>query len=229
MTRRVSDRLLCFVVPLLFLLLFASQASAQINTWNLSGVTFDDSTTASGFITYNFGTSTVTNWSVSVQASPSFTARTYDPGNSTVSVDDTGNTQLTITLQESPAPGSGQRQFRITPVSALDGTLTTVPVNLATIGNGSGAVECFNCGPFREIVAGSFTIGPAVPTMSGPLLIGLTALLMATGSWMLVRRRSLALAGASVSPRDAREENALRRRLSRLMRGRSGPNHQPRR
>ncbi len=223
MTRRVSARLLSFVGSLLFLLLFASQASAQINTWNLSGVTFDDSTTASGFITYNFGTSSVTNWSVSVQASPSFTARTYDPGNSTVSVNDTGNTQLTIMFQESPAPGFSQRQFRITPVSALDGTLTTVPVNLATIGNGSGAVECFNCGPFRLIVAGSFTIA-AVPTMSGPLLIGLTTLLMATGSWMLLRRR------VSVAPaRVDGMHDALERNASTALTARHRPDDQPRR
>jgi hypothetical protein len=196
---RWSDRLLRLAGPLLVLILSASHANAQTNTWTLSGVTFNDSTAVSGFITYNFSTSTVTNWSVSVQTGASLAARVYDPSNSTAFTQNMGNPQLTIFLQESPAPASSQRQFRITPISALDGSLTTVPVNTATANNQSGGVECLNCGSHREIASGDFVIGAAVPTMSGPLLIGLTGLLMAAGSWVLLRRPAVPAPAASWS------------------------------
>ena len=155
------------LVGLAVLLALSTPAFAQVNTWNLSGVTLSDGTTASGFITYNFGTSTVLNWMVTVQlgTNPTFTARTYDPSNSTAFTQNLGNPQTTIILQELPAPPAGQRQWRVTPASALDGALPVVPINLATAGGGSGSVECFNCSPFRPITGGNLVLA-AVPTMS---------------------------------------------------------------
>jgi uncharacterized repeat protein (TIGR01451 family) len=137
--------------PILFLVVSASAASAQTHTWNLSGVQFGDGTSATGWISYDQGTNTVLNWFVAVQAG-TLTARTYYPGNSTGRTLAFGGAQRTIFLEEWPSPPGGQRQFRITPSTPLDGTSTTVPLDLS-----AGAEECFNCSPFRSIVAGSFT------------------------------------------------------------------------
>src|SRR5262245_41990724 len=96
--------------------LSASLATAQTNTWNLVGVTFNDGTSVSGFITYDFGGNTITDWSISVQAGPGFTALTYDPGNSNSFTQNLGNPLDTLLIQVN----ASTRTFRITPVSNLD-------------------------------------------------------------------------------------------------------------
>jgi hypothetical protein len=141
---------------------------ASTVTWNLSNVTFSDSATASGSFDWNVDTNTLSNWNIAV-TSGALAAFTYTPGDSTAG----SYFQVSGYQNELLFMVNGStRQLRMTPVNALTNAGGTDPINLNTWGNGSGSVECFNCGPYREIVSGSLVSAAAAPEPASMALLG---------------------------------------------------------
>lgn len=165
---RAFARFAC-LVSVVAMLLPGIAAAAPVR-WTLSNVTFEDGGTASGSFVYDAVANTVDSWSIAVAGggTSTFPPLTYANGNSAaIYADGFGNPQptLLITLNNS------QRVLRMTPNAPLTSAGGTVALNLNTAGNRSGGVECFNCGPAREIrsgslvgvpVAGTFTIIPGI-------------------------------------------------------------------
>jgi len=133
-------------------------------TWRLDNVTFDDGGVAAGTIEFDFATSSVVSWEVTVSGGDTgtFAPITYDPGNSTaIAFDTSAFDQDTIQLTQN----GSTRQLRITPTAPLDGTQGLVSVGLGGLGF-LGGEECFNCSPFRLITGGSFIA--AIPPATTP-------------------------------------------------------------
>lgn len=151
-----------------FVVAFAPAAGAVTRYWYLQNVAFDDGTTVSGSFAYDDVTQQVGSWSVRVKAGAHFLPFTYLPGNS-VAYTDVGDFSVLPTIVISSSGGAGgavaQRQFRITPTTALDGSPTSVPVDIATVGQ-SGSIECFDCWPARPIVAGSINLSLLPPPIA---------------------------------------------------------------
>jgi hypothetical protein len=82
MSRKTLKALLIGMALFTFLFL-PSIASADDVTWNLSGVTFDDGGTATGFFVYNADTNTVVSVDITTTLGTSFSGAVYtasDPG-----------------------------------------------------------------------------------------------------------------------------------------------------
>lgn len=137
-------------------LAIAQTSFASTVTWNLNGVTFNDAATATGTFDWDVDTHTLSNWNISVGAG-TLSAFTYTPADSAA-----GSYLQVSGYQEELlfSVNGSTRQLRMTPVNALTNAGGIDPINLNTWGGGSGAVECFNCGPYRPIVAGSFAAAP---------------------------------------------------------------------
>lgn len=137
---------------------------ASTVTWNLSNVAFGDAATASGSFSFDADTNTLSTWNISV-TSGALSAFTYTPSDSTAG----SYFQVSGYQNELLFMVNGStRELRMTPVNALTDAGGTDAINLNTFGNGSGSVECFNCGPYREIVSGSFTTAAATATTPEP-------------------------------------------------------------
>ena len=137
-------------------------------TWTLDEVTFSDGATASGSFVFDAGTHLASDWNITTTAGPGFSVTTYTPSNSTFSYFNFGNPVNTLQFQsntEVGGTGSNYRQLRITPLAELTNAGGAVDIDLATAGGGSGATECFNCSPFREITSGSLL---ALAPVGGP-------------------------------------------------------------
>jgi hypothetical protein len=141
---------------------FASgAASAASLTWSITGGTFADGGTLSGTFEQNPVRPRPSTWSLNVAGGGgSFPARSYTPPNSTVErFQWFPNTELTYRFK---ATDEGTRELRLTPASALDGSVTSVPLSLL---NDDAHVECFNCAPLRLITGGSLVLVSATPTL----------------------------------------------------------------
>jgi hypothetical protein len=130
-------------------------ANAFPVTWTLSGVTFSDGGTATGSFVYDFDTNTISTWSVSVAGgdTQTFPPVTYDATTSSASYSTPTDVGAFFALN---APST--RQLRLPAVSQLSDTGGTLAVNIA----GSGAAECYNCGPARTYTAGNLIGVPAI-------------------------------------------------------------------
>ena len=152
----------------LLALVLASATSATTRYWYLQNVAFDDGTVVSGSFAFDDATMQVGGWSVRVKGGASFLPFTYLPGNSHAYTT-IGVFSPLPTIVISSAGGAGgamaQRQFRITPTTALDGSPTSVPVDIATVARGGG-VECFDCWPARYIVSGSINLSMLPPPIA---------------------------------------------------------------
>jgi hypothetical protein len=159
----------------------ANDARAALIEYTFTG-TFTDAATVGGSFVMDTTSGTPFAHNLSVTAAGSFTARTYVPGNSTLS------TQLLSGLTRptllAGATDEANRVLRITPTAPLDGTASTVGLDT---GNGNiGAVECYNCSPFRALSSGTFAL--AVPNYStvqlslAPTTVALGATVTATVS-----------------------------------------------
>lgn len=141
-------------------------AHSATRYWFLQGVAFDDGTTATGSFAFDDVTKVVSSWNISVGGSPSkpvFFPFTYMPGNSTASAFTVWTTQPTIAFT---APDAGtppqSRILRLTPVEAMDGTPSTVALDVGAAG-GNGNLECTACAVYRSIVAGSLSVALLPP------------------------------------------------------------------
>ncbi len=142
--------------------LASGTASAMSLTWSITGGRFADGGTLSGTFEQNPADTRPSTWNVNVAGGGfSFPARSYTPENSGVlMLDWPPNTELTYHFID---PAAGKRQVRLTPASPLDGSVATVPLSFLA---GNGRVECFNCAPFRNIIAGSLVLTSATPTLT---------------------------------------------------------------
>lgn len=151
----------------------AGGAGAATRYWQIQGLTFSDGATGAGSFAFDDATGTVSSWNIHVQAGPSLLAFTYLPGDSVAFSDPSGyytggdTTRPTIFFN-SVAGGDGisSRVLRITPSTTLDGSPTTVPIDLATLYSQSGGVECMNCGRARAITGGSLVLTLLPPPVS---------------------------------------------------------------
>jgi hypothetical protein len=142
-------------------------------TWYLNDVTFNDGATASGSILWNADTQTLSNWNISTTAG-ALSAFNYTPA------DSSGGAYFEVAGYQDEFlffVNGSTRLLGITPLNALTDAGGTVAINLNTWGGGSGSVECFNCGPYRTIVSGSFETASSAPEPGslGLLGIGFTA------------------------------------------------------
>lgn len=153
-----------------FLLALSMPADAATRYWLLQDVAFGDGAKATGSIGYDDVAKEVKSWNVRVEGGAEFLPFTYLPGNSIAYVAGgggyyTANLAAPTLVFSSDVRGTGgsERQFRVTPIGALDGATTTVAVDLATLHGRSGSVECYNCGLPRFIEAGSLKLVPFPP------------------------------------------------------------------
>lgn len=159
-------------------LVMAPASFGSTVTWNLNNVTFSDAATATGSFDFDADTQTLSNWNISV-TSGTLSAFTYTPADSTAGsyFQESGyQNELLFMVNGST------RQLRMTPLTALTDAGGTVNINLNTFGGGSGSVECYNCGPYRGIVSGSFMTATPEPGSLGCLGLGLV------GAGLFVRK-----------------------------------------
>ena len=151
-------------------LALASPVGAVTRYWNLQDVAFDDGTTVTGSFGYDDVTDEVSNWSVRVKAGANYLPFNYMPGNSIAYTVDAGTwapvPTFVLVSQDGGLNPVAERTLRITPVTVLDGTPSTVAVDTATAAGGSGGMECYNCGLSRRIVSGSFVMTPLPPPIA---------------------------------------------------------------
>jgi hypothetical protein len=122
--------------------------------WTFTDARFTDGGTITGSFVYDADTQQVPEWSVSVAGgeTSAFPPLTYTELNGSAdSGKNPGNSQPTVYFYL----GGSQRVLRVTPMDALTNAGGDTAINLNTAGNRSGGVECYNCGPWREISAGS--------------------------------------------------------------------------
>lgn len=138
---------------------------AEPVTWTLSGVTFTDGGTASGSFVYDADSAPnylVSSWSISVAGgdTTTFPPLTYDQSNSTGSYN-TNSPSESINYGLILSLNGSSRGFRMPATTVLSNAGGTLPVNTT----GSGAGECYNCGPFRGFSGGTL-IGTAPPSVT---------------------------------------------------------------
>jgi uncharacterized repeat protein (TIGR01451 family) len=150
-------------VAVCFALSLASgTASAATLTWTITGGIFTDAGVFSGSFVKDAAQERPSNWNITVAGGGAqFPAYNYTPANSVAGLlSYPPNTQPThLFIDNTPR----KRQLRITPSSALDGSVATVP--LSRLGS-NGHVECFNCAPFRDVISGSFVLTSAAPALT---------------------------------------------------------------
>lgn len=143
----------------------ALSAQATPLTWNLSGVTFDDGATASGYFTWDAATSTAGAFSISTTAG-SLSPFTYD-GSSSVFVAQ----NIFYTPDLVWAASDYSRYIDLVFASVLTdagGTVALTPGGYYF----SGSWECDNCSVMRNVTAGYVT-ATSVPEPASLALLGI--------------------------------------------------------
>lgn len=138
-------------------------------TWQLQDVTFDDGGIATGSLTYDYNINSILDWNITTSGGDEtlFPTVTYDDTTSSSDILSGSGTFLFSLL------GDTNRQLRITPVAALDGSSASVDVQLGAGAGTIGGEECYNCSPYRQITGGSFVSRTSVPEAPGLLLLGI--------------------------------------------------------
>ena len=144
-------------------------ANAALVHWRLSGVTFDDGTTAEGTFTYDDVAGTVILWNITVHRGAALLPFAYMPGDSVPVIQNypAGGARQGVYFESVEAGhphafGVSARQLRLTSTSTFSAAVPVVPLDLATPGGNFG-VECLDCGAFRLIVAGALQRVPLPP------------------------------------------------------------------
>ena len=153
--------------------LAARPVHASPITWNLSGVTFDDGTSATGSFTIDWTSKTWTAFDVATQAGK-LPALDYTPGNSGLYFNGYGPNSFSI------IDSAAHRYITF----AFDQPLSAPGVYAI---NTAGSWDCNNCGTFRMVTGGSVT--SLSPSASVPEPSSLVLVLPAIGMLGLVRRK----------------------------------------
>ena len=122
--------------------------------WEISGLTFADGGSGSGYFVFDADTEAVSDWKIDVAGGSTnqLPAIQYNVSNSAAIVGVVANYSDEIQIQfKFPS----DRQLRITPVSALTNSGGSIAIDTQTGAGGSGGVECINCNPFRLITGGT--------------------------------------------------------------------------
>jgi hypothetical protein len=164
---------MAFLAAALLSVLAALPAHANPITWKLSGVTFDDGTTATGSFTIDWASKTWTAFDVATQDGK-LPALDYTPGNSGLYFNGAGPNSFSII--DSPA----HRYITF----SFDQALTALGSYAI---NTSYSWDCNNCGTFRRINGGNVT--SLSPSASVPEPSSLALVLPAIGMIGLARRK----------------------------------------
>lgn len=147
-------------------------AAAESRFWTLNGVRFDDGAVATGYFRFDPATGTVADWNVRVSAGAGpFIAWTFVPGNSIA----TG--PFAVYSYSPGVPGAEccwDRDLDITPIAALDGSSSSVAINVChdclprpSFGRSRDTFTgYYSAGPSRKIIAGSFVLAPVEPPVT---------------------------------------------------------------
>ena len=144
----------------------APGVEAATHFYQLQGVLFDDGTAATGAFVYDDVSKQIVAWNVSVQGNGAFLPFSYMPGDSAGYLQPNPVSMLVFSSDEAGLPyewGVAQRQLRIIPSLPLGGGTGLIPIDTVGVG-GWTSVECYNCLPVRQIVAGALleTSSPAL-------------------------------------------------------------------
>jgi Repeat of unknown function (DUF5648) len=134
--------------------------------WTLTDVRFNDGTVATGYLSYDDATQTISNWNVRVDSGLFFPAFSYVPGDSIVNVvqPSGGAPKLDFSATMGvPGPYFGVRQLQITPVAALDGSNATVSLDTSASREDFPSLQPPRG---RSIAAGSLTLTPVPPPVT---------------------------------------------------------------
>ncbi len=124
-------------------------ASAATVRWHLSGVTFDDGASASGWFEVDSATNKIGHFDITTTSGALIDGRTYrsDEGHEGSNIMVGQPTQRNFRLNESP-----YWRLRMTPITELDGG---GGVHALKVDFRAGNYECGNCSPYRYIVSGA--------------------------------------------------------------------------
>jgi hypothetical protein len=148
--------------------------------WTLSGVQFADGAVATGYFSYDDATRTVADWNLRVSggAGP-FIPWTFVPGNSHAEF--SFQTLYVYSYSPSLVPGFWGRSFVIRLFGPLDGSSTTIPINVSSgppttlIPEGSneffeneydGGNPSLRVAQSRKVIAGSLMLTPLPPPVT---------------------------------------------------------------
>lgn len=154
----------------------AAPAHADVMTWNLSGVTFTDGTTASGFVNMDPTAKVKSTFNVSTM-NGGLSAFTYDNSNSGLYFGGGAgpNNFILFTNQ-------GNRYFNFSFTNALNASGGSFALNTAS------SYECTNCGQFRMVTGGSLSTAATDVPEPGTVALLIPALGML--GWMSRRRKN---------------------------------------
>src|SRR5262249_23539628 len=166
------------VAFLLATLMASVHVPAAPRYWTLNGVQFEDGAVATGYFSYDVATGTYAGWNLRLSGGEGpFIPWTLVSSNSWGDLPGWGIYSYSSYL----VPGFSWRTLLIFPSAPLDGSSTTVPIDLSSSRSRDGFLDDFgdygpHIGPSRKIISGSLTLTASPP--SGPSIdAGFT------GSW----------------------------------------------
>jgi hypothetical protein len=161
-----------FRVGFLLATLVASlHVAAAPRFWTLTGVQFEDGAVATGYFSFDDATGTVANWNLRVSGPGPFIPWTFVPGNS--GAEFSFQTLYVSSYSPSLVPGFWLRSLLIRLFGPLDGSITSVPINVSSDPPvtlwPSGSNEFFE----NEYDGGnfSFRVGQSHKVIAGSLLL----------------------------------------------------------
>jgi len=178
---------------LLFGLIWAASSQAMPITWNLVDATFDDGAIVTGdlvfdedaFLAHDYG-NVVLDWNLSISGGDesTFPAFTYTPATAPAVGVFTTDTGYSFQFYVDPSALGGTPESRVI-VLTSDAPLTNAGGTVPLYTNPADGVwqsrECYNCNPYRVLVAGSFTtVSVPEPTSFWLLASGLIGLIGVT-------------------------------------------------
>ena len=151
-------------------LLSAMTIQAAPVKWEISGLTFTDGGSGSGYFVFDADTAAVSDWEIDVAGGTTteLPAIQYNVNNSSSDVRATPDLydELTIVFDIGETWGnSGSRQLMITPFSSLTNSGGSIEIDTQSYVSGAGSIECIGCGsdndPYRNIDGGTLTASSA--------------------------------------------------------------------
>jgi hypothetical protein len=165
---------------LLATLVVSLHVAAAPRFWTLTGVQFEDGAVATGYFSFDDATGTIANWNLRLSGGPGpFMPWTFVPGNS--HADFSFQTLYVYSYSPSLVPGFWWRSLLISLFGPLDGSSTTVSINVSSdapitlLPPGSneffendydGGNPSFRVGRSRKVIAGSLMLSPLPPPVT---------------------------------------------------------------